>query len=152
MSDPAFIAVAGLTKRYKNQAVVDGISFAVAEGEFLTMLGPSGGGKTTTLGCIAGFIAPDAGSVRIGGRDMTAVPPHRRGLGMVFQNYALFPHLTVAENVAFGLRVRGTAGSEVVSGLAPSSIAWPSLERRFRQAASKMASTVAVRRRRRSLR
>lgn len=113
MSDPGFIAVAGLTKRYKSQAVVDGVSFDVAEGEFLTMLGPSGCGKTTTLRCIAGFIAPDGGSVRIGGRDMTSVPPHRRGLGMVFQNYALFPHLTVAENVAFGLRVRGMGSADV---------------------------------------
>jgi putative spermidine/putrescine transport system ATP-binding protein len=107
-----FIRVDGLTKRYGAQSVVDGISFDVARGELLTFLGPSGCGKTTTLRCIAGFIPPDAGTIQIDGKDMTGVPPHRRHLGMVFQNYALFPHLTVFENVAFGLRIRSVDRAE----------------------------------------
>ncbi|MGH7107834.1 MAG: ABC transporter ATP-binding protein, partial [Acetobacteraceae bacterium] len=78
-----------------------------------SLLGPSGSGKTTTLMMIAGFVAPDAGSIRIGGRDVTGLPPQRRGLGMVFQNYALFPHLSVFENVAFPLKVRKLGGEEI---------------------------------------
>jgi ABC-type Fe3+/spermidine/putrescine transport system ATPase subunit len=101
-----YIDVGGLTKRYGATAVVDGLSFSVAEGELLTLLGPSGCGKTTTLRCIGGFIAQDSGTIRIAGSDMAGVPPHRRRVGMVFQSYALFPHLSVFENVAFGLRVR----------------------------------------------
>lgn len=82
------------------------MSLAVERGEFLTLLGPSGSGKTTILMCIAGFVAPDAGAVLLDGRDITPLPPERREFGMVFQGYALFPHMTVAENVAFPLRVR----------------------------------------------
>jgi ABC-type Fe3+/spermidine/putrescine transport system ATPase subunit len=109
----AFIEVEELTKRYGASTVVDRVSFGAQEGELLTFLGPSGCGKTTTLRCIGGFNAPDAGTIRIGGADMRAVPPHRRQIGMVFQNYALFPHLSVFENVAFGLRVRGVAREEI---------------------------------------
>jgi spermidine/putrescine ABC transporter ATP-binding subunit len=100
------IEIRNLTKRYGSTAVVDHVSVDVATAEFLTLLGPSGCGKTTTLRCIAGFIAPDHGSIRIGGEDVTGVPPYKRHLGMVFQSYALFPHLTVFDNVAFGLQVR----------------------------------------------
>jgi putative spermidine/putrescine transport system ATP-binding protein len=80
--------------------------------KFLTLLGPSGCGKTTTLRCVAGFIRPDGGAIRLAGKDVTAVPPHRRNLGMVFQNYALFPHLSVSDNVGFGLSIRGVERSE----------------------------------------
>ena len=105
---PAAIAVAvsHLVKRYGTTTIVDDMSFEVAAGEFMTLLGPSGCGKTTVLRCIGGFVAPDGGSIRIGGEDVTGIPPHRRALGMVFQNHALFPHMTVAGNVGFGLRVR----------------------------------------------
>ena len=108
----AFIEVEELSKRYGASTVVDRVSFGAQEGELLTFLGPSGCGKTTTLRCIGGFITPDGGAIRIGGADMRTVPPHRRQLGMVFQNYALFPHLSVFENVAFGLRVRGVGHEE----------------------------------------
>ncbi len=108
-----FIRVARLTKRYGAAAVVDDVSFEVEQGELLTLLGPSGCGKTTTLRCIGGFIEPDGGTISIDGKDMAGVPPYRRHLGMVFQTYALFPHLTVRENIAFGLRVRGVGGAEL---------------------------------------
>jgi ABC-type Fe3+/spermidine/putrescine transport system ATPase subunit len=108
-----FIEVRNLTKRYGDATVVDGVSFAAARGEFLTFLGPSGCGKTTTLRCVGGFIDPDGGVVRIADQDMTGMPPYRRHLGMVFQNYALFPHLTAFENVAFGLRIRNVSGTAV---------------------------------------
>jgi ABC-type Fe3+/spermidine/putrescine transport system ATPase subunit len=108
-----FIEIEALTKRYGATIVVDRVSFAAQEGEFLTFLGPSGCGKTTTLRCIGGFTTPDSGEIRIGGADMRAVPPYRRQLGMVFQNYALFPHLSVFENVAFGLRIRHIGREEI---------------------------------------
>ncbi|MFB9971086.1 ABC transporter ATP-binding protein [Pseudoroseomonas cervicalis] len=88
------------------------VSLEVPEGSFLTLLGPSGSGKTTLLMAIAGFVTPDAGSVVLGGRDITRLPPERRDFGMVFQGYALFPHMTVAENVAFPLRARGLGRAE----------------------------------------
>ncbi len=101
------LSLRGLVKRYGGQEVLRDVSLEVPEGSFLTLLGPSGSGKTTLLMAIAGFVAPDAGSVLLGGRDITRLPPERRGFGMVFQGYALFPHMTVAENVAFPLRARG---------------------------------------------
>ena len=104
------VELAGVTKRYGVQTVVDGVSAAVAPGEFFTILGPSGSGKTTTLSMIAGFTLPDAGQVMLDGRDVTQAAPRERGLGMVFQNYAIFPHLNVFENVAFPLRARGIGG------------------------------------------
>jgi putative spermidine/putrescine transport system ATP-binding protein len=88
-------------------AAVDGVSITIRPGELLALLGPSGCGKTTTLRAIAGFVQPTSGSVLFGERDVTRVPVHHRNVGMVFQGYALFPHLTVAKNVEFGLRVRG---------------------------------------------
>ena len=108
-----FIEIGGLTKRYGATTVVDGLSLAVAEGELLTLLGPSGCGKTTTLRCIGGFIAQDSGTIGIAGHDMAGVPPHRRQVGMVFQSYALFPHLSVFDNVAFGLRIRKVERAEL---------------------------------------
>ena len=86
--------------------VLDGIDLAIASGEFFTLLGPSGCGKTTLLRCIAGFLRPDSGSIRAGDERIDKLPPHRRDIGMVFQDYAIFPHLTVAENVGFGLKAR----------------------------------------------
>jgi ABC-type Fe3+/spermidine/putrescine transport system ATPase subunit len=107
------VALEGVTKRYAGQAVVDDVSIAIAPGEFFTLLGPSGSGKTTTLSMIAGFTVPDSGVVRLGGTDMTHAAPRDRALGMVFQNYAIFPHLNVFENVAFPLRARNAAGAVV---------------------------------------
>ena len=96
-----------LSKHFGATVAVQEVSLDVRDGEFIVLLGPSGCGKTTTLRMIAGFIAPSAGRIRLGGRDVTALPPWKRNAGMVFQSYALFPHLTVAQNVAFGLETRG---------------------------------------------
>jgi putative spermidine/putrescine transport system ATP-binding protein len=100
------IHVAGLTKRYGDVVAVDDIELTVRPGEFFTMLGPSGSGKTTLLRLIAGFERPDRGRIELGGRDVTGVPPYARDVNTVFQDYALFPHMTVAENIEYGLRVR----------------------------------------------
>src|SRR5665811_569599 len=95
-----------VTKRYGKECVVDAISTTIAPGEFFSLLGPSGSGKTTTLMMIAGFAEVDEGQVLVDGTDIVEVPPQRRGFGMVFQNYAIFPHLNVFDNVAFPLRAR----------------------------------------------
>jgi putative spermidine/putrescine transport system ATP-binding protein len=109
----AELALAGLSKRYgEGPPAVDALDLAVAEGEFLALLGPSGCGKTTTLRIVAGLVPPDAGTVRLGGRDITGLPVHRRDIGLVFQSYALFPHMTAAGNVGFGLEMRGLARAE----------------------------------------
>jgi putative spermidine/putrescine transport system ATP-binding protein len=100
------LTLRALTKRYGDFVAVRDVSLQVERGQFLTLLGPSGSGKTTILMCIAGFVAPSEGQVLLDGRDITALPPEKRDFGMVFQGYALFPHMTVAENVAFPLRVR----------------------------------------------
>jgi putative spermidine/putrescine transport system ATP-binding protein len=102
----ASLDLQSLTKSYGENRVVADVSLHVEQGEFLVLLGPSGCGKTTTLRMIAGFVEPSSGHILIGGKDITTLPPWRRNCGMVFQNYALFPHLTVAENVAFGLQMR----------------------------------------------
>ncbi|MBP0462814.1 ABC transporter ATP-binding protein [Roseomonas sp. PWR1] len=114
MSDPGghALALSGLTKRYGDFTAVDKVSLDVASGEFLTLLGPSGSGKTTILMAVAGFVAPSEGAILLDGRDITPLPPERRDFGMVFQGYALFPHMTVAENVAFPLRVRGLSRAD----------------------------------------
>ena len=103
---PVLLRAEGLAKRFPGEglAAVRGASFTVSEGELLALLGPSGCGKTTTLRMIGGFETPDEGTVTLRDRDITALPPEKRGIGFVFQDYALFPHLTVAENVRFGLR------------------------------------------------
>lgn len=108
------ITLQHLYKAYDNVRAVDDISLAIEAGELFFLLGPSGCGKTTLLRCIAGFNEPDAGRVLIGDRDVTNSPPHVRDTGMVFQSYALWPHLTVAENVAFGLEMRKTPKAEAV--------------------------------------
>jgi len=104
-----------LSKRYGDNAVVAGVTLDVADGEFLVLLGPSGCGKTTTLRMIAGFVEPSGGSAHIGGVDVTYLPPWRRNTGMVFQSYALFPHMTVAENAAFGLEMRKFSRTDIVA-------------------------------------
>ena len=112
-ASPASIRLDRVTKRFPGGVVaVAGVELTVEPGEFFSLLGPSGCGKTTTLRMIAGFEEPDEGRVVIGGRDLTHVPVHHRDMGMVFQSYALFPHRTVAENVAFGLRMRKVAKPE----------------------------------------
>jgi putative spermidine/putrescine transport system ATP-binding protein len=104
----AGIDIVAVTKTYDGRTrAVDAVSMAIGEGEFFSLLGPSGCGKTTTLRMIAGFETPTEGSIAVGGADVTHVPAHKRDMGMVFQNYALFPHRTVGENVGFGLRMRG---------------------------------------------
>ncbi len=108
----SFLVLDRLTKRFGDHAAVDALSLDVAEGEFVSLLGPSGCGKTTTLQMIAGFVAPTSGAIQLEGRDLVAVHPSRRGLGIVFQSYALFPHMTVADNVAFGLEMQGIARTE----------------------------------------
>ncbi len=108
----ASLEIAGVGKRFGTAVVLDGVSLAVPEGEILVLLGRSGSGKTTLLRLVAGFETPDAGTIAIAGEEVTLLSPARRNVGMVFQHFALFPHLTVAENVAFGLASRGiTAAS-----------------------------------------
>src|SRR5512132_3287293 len=108
----ADVRLSSVSKRFGSLTVVDDLDLDVREGEFLTLLGPSGCGKTTTLRMIAGFVTPTSGRVRIDDEDVTALPPGKRNVGMVFQDYALFPHLTVAQNIGFGLRERRTAPAE----------------------------------------
>jgi spermidine/putrescine transport system ATP-binding protein len=107
------IAVERITKRYGDFVAVDDVSFDIRRGEFFSMLGPSGCGKTTMLRMIAGFESATTGVLRLDGADVSGVPPYRRAVNTVFQNYALFPHLSVFENVAFGPRIRGTARAEI---------------------------------------
>jgi ABC-type proline/glycine betaine transport system ATPase subunit len=102
----ARLQLTGITKSYGDFRAVDDVSLDIADGEFLVLLGPSGCGKTTTLRIVAGFVEPTEGQVRLGERDITALPPWMRNAGLVFQSYALFPHMTVAENIAFGLEMR----------------------------------------------
>jgi putative spermidine/putrescine transport system ATP-binding protein len=106
------IHLTGLVKRYGEVRAVDGVDLEVRPGEFFTLLGPSGSGKTTTLRLIAGFERPDAGTVQLAGTDVSGRPPYARDVNTVFQDYALFPHLTVAENVEYGLRIRKVPRAE----------------------------------------
>jgi putative spermidine/putrescine transport system ATP-binding protein len=105
-AEPPDIRLTGLTKRYGEVVAVDAVQLEIARGEFFTLLGPSGSGKTTTLRMIAGFESPDAGEVELAGRDVTAMPPYDREVNTVFQDYALFPHMSVDDNVDYGMRVR----------------------------------------------
>ncbi|NED73574.1 ABC transporter ATP-binding protein, partial [Streptomyces sp. SID9944] len=102
-----------VTVAYDGNVVLDSLDLTVAPGEVMALLGPSGSGKTTALRAVAGFVRPASGRVLLGGRDVTDLPPHRRGIGMVVQQYALFPHLRVEDNVAFGLRARRTPRAEI---------------------------------------
>ncbi len=127
------LEIAGLTKRYGETVALRPTDLSVRGGEFLTLLGPSGSGKTTLLMMIAGLTAASGGTIRIGGEDVTAMPAHRRDIGVVFQNYALFPHLDVFENVAFPLRMRKRSKEEIAAavGRALELVRLPHLARRL---------------------
>lgn len=101
------LSIRALSKRYGAFVALDGVDLDVARGEFVALLGPSGCGKTTTLMSVAGFVEPDAGSILLNGKDIVGLPPDQRNMGVVFQDYALFPHMTVLENIAFSMRMRG---------------------------------------------
>jgi spermidine/putrescine ABC transporter ATP-binding subunit len=113
--DDAEVAVrmTGVSKRFGETVAVAAASLLVRRGELLTLLGPSGCGKTTLLNLVAGFLAPDTGTIALDGEDVTALPTYRRGIGMMFQNYALFPHMNVAANIGYGLKMRGTPKLEI---------------------------------------
>lgn len=106
-ADEPTLVLDAISKDFGSGNAVDGVSFRLDKGQFLTMLGPSGSGKSTTLNMIAGFLQPDSGSIKLRGRELTSLAPEKRNIGMVFQNYSLFPHMTVVRNVAFPLEVRG---------------------------------------------
>jgi ABC-type Fe3+/spermidine/putrescine transport system ATPase subunit len=110
--EPIAVALRKIVKRFDGQTVLDGLSLEVARGEFLAIVGPSGSGKTTAMRVIGGFEAPDQGTVWIAGRDVTALPAEQRDVNTVFQNYALFPHLSVIDNVSYGPRMRGVPRAE----------------------------------------
>jgi spermidine/putrescine transport system ATP-binding protein len=110
---PPAIELVDVTKRYGDAVALDGVSLNIAAGEFFCLLGPSGCGKTTTLNLIGGFIPLTSGELRIEGRRVDDLPPHKRNVNTVFQNYALFPHMSVKENVAFGLRMEGLPSAEI---------------------------------------
>ncbi len=118
MTGSAALTLQGLTKHFGAHAVVRDVTLEVEPGELIVLLGPSGCGKTTTLRLIAGFVTPTAGDIRLDGRSIAALPPHRREMGIVFQSYALFPHLTVARNVAFGLEMRRGPASATTARVA----------------------------------
>jgi putative spermidine/putrescine transport system ATP-binding protein len=110
----AYLSLRNLAKRYGDgPAAVPWVDLAAARGEFLTLLGPSGCGKTTVLRMIAGLVPPSAGRIFLDGADITDQPTHKRNMGLVFQNYALFPHLTIARNMAFGLEMRSVAAAAI---------------------------------------
>ena len=109
----ALVNLVNISKSFDNQMVLDDLNLYIRENEFLTLLGPSGCGKTTTLRILGGFETPDKGQVIFEGRDITNLPPNKRNLNTVFQKYALFPHMTIAENIAFGLKISGKSKSYI---------------------------------------
>ncbi|MFT4014465.1 MAG: ABC transporter ATP-binding protein [Paracoccus sp. (in: a-proteobacteria)] len=112
MQDRKYLVLDAVTARYDGQVAVDALTLEIAKGELVTFLGPSGCGKTTTLRMIAGFVQPGEGRIHLGRRDITDLPTYRRNIGMVFQSYALFPHLTALDNVGYGLRMRRMGRAE----------------------------------------
>jgi ABC-type Fe3+/spermidine/putrescine transport system ATPase subunit len=117
-AEPGFVRIEGVSKRFGEVVALHEATLDIARGELLTLLGPSGGGKTTLLNLVAGFLSPDTGAIRIDGRPMTAVPTYRREIGVLFQNYALFPHMSVAANVAYGLKARRLPRPEIARKVA----------------------------------
>ncbi|PZM16080.1 ABC transporter ATP-binding protein [Rhizobium tubonense] len=113
MSDPAYLTLERLTLAYGDTVAVKGLDLSIGRGELVALLGPSGCGKTTTMRAIAGLLAPTSGKISLDGADITRVSANKRSVGLVFQSYALFPHLTVYENVAFGLRLKGMRGGDL---------------------------------------
>jgi spermidine/putrescine ABC transporter ATP-binding subunit len=109
----SYLEIEGVTKRFGNVVALSDATLNVAQGEILTLLGPSGGGKTTLLNLVAGFLVPDSGTIRIENRPVTDMPPYRRDIGVLFQNYALFPHMSVASNVGYGLKMRNLARVDI---------------------------------------
>jgi putative spermidine/putrescine transport system ATP-binding protein len=118
--DDAYLDIAGVSKHFRATRVLAALDLTVARGELLSLLGPSGCGKTTLLRILAGLTPPDTGRIRLGGRDLGRIPAHKRNVGVVFQSYALFPHLTVADNIAFGLRAKRTPRGEIAARVAQS--------------------------------
>src|SRR5262249_23585852 len=112
----AHLVLERVTAAYGDALAVESLSLEIGRGELVGLLGPSGSGKTTTLRMVAGFVAPSSGRILLDGEDVTGLPAHQRNIGMVFQSYALFPHLTVIENVAFGLRMRQVRPAERRTG------------------------------------
>jgi ABC-type Fe3+/spermidine/putrescine transport system ATPase subunit len=112
------VRLAGVAKSYGSVIALQSTNLVVHPGEFLTLLGPSGSGKTTLLNCVAGYVEPDQGKIFFGEREVTTMPARWRNVGMVFQNYALFPHLDVSANVGYGLKARGIGGSEIAQRVA----------------------------------
>src|ERR1700745_641518 len=104
---PSYLSIEALTVSYGGPPVLDRVSLSVERGEMVALLGSSGCGKTTLLRSIAGFVIPDSGAIRVEGRDIARLPPEKRGTAMMFQSYALWPHMTVAANIGYGLRMRG---------------------------------------------
>lgn len=119
MPTDGYLTLSGVTKRFADAQVLKKLDISIGEGEFISLIGPSGSGKTTTLRIIAGLETPTTGSVTLGGQDITSLQPNERGFGMVFQHFALFPHLDVFQNVAYGLRVRGMKKAEQESLVLP---------------------------------
>ncbi|MBU4336485.1 MAG: ATP-binding cassette domain-containing protein, partial [Actinobacteria bacterium] len=113
MTSTQGVELAGVRKTFGSTVALEHLDLVVEPGELVCLLGPSGCGKTTALRLLAGFEQPDAGTIRIGGKDITTVPPRRRGFGMVFQDYSLFPHLNARANIAYGLRVRRTDAATI---------------------------------------
>ncbi len=118
MAAAGAVEVAGLQVRYGGVTALDGIDLAIGAGEMFVLLGGSGSGKTTLLRALGGFILPSAGRISLGGQDITRLPPHRRAVNTTFQNYALFPHMTVADNIGFGLRRQGAKRAEIAPRVA----------------------------------
>ncbi len=112
------ISIRQVRKTYGAFTALDSVSLDIASGEFITLLGPSGSGKTTLLMVLAGFTRPESGTLLFGDEDVSLLPPHKRNVGVVFQNYALFPHMTVAGNIAYPLRLRRVAAPEIADRVA----------------------------------